>query len=216
MKEGITVGLDMGDKKHDICILDTEGEITKRSSVSNTAIGIRKYFSKLPPCLVAMEAGTHSRWVSNILEELGHEVLVGNPRKLRMIWDSENKNDQRDAEMLARVARFDRNLLYPIHHRGNDTQADLAIIKSRDMLVKTRVTLVTHARGLVKSFGMRIKSCSAASFHKHLDEEMPDELRLALEPILDSIIKITEQIQICDYKLESVSFFVVFASIPLR
>ena len=202
MKEGITVGMDMGDKKHDICILDAEGEITKRSGVSNTVIGIRKYFSKLPPCLVAMEAGTHSRWVSNILEELGHEVLVGNPRKLRMIWDSENKNDQRDAEMLARVARFDRNLLYPIHHRGNDTQADLAIIKSRDMLVKTRVTLVTHARGLVKSFGMRIKSCSAASFHKHLDEEMPDELRPALEPILNSIIKITEQIQICDYKLK--------------
>ena len=201
MKKGITVGMDMGDKKHNICIIDAEGEVIKRSTVSNTAIGIRKYFSKLPPCLVAMEAGTHSRWVSNIIDELGHEVLVGNPRKLRVIWDSDNKNDDRDAEMLARIARFDRELLYPIHHRSSNAQADLAVIKSRDMLVKTRAMLVTHARGIVKSFGKRLKTCSTASFHKHLDAEMPDELRPALEPILNSIIEISEQIRICDYKL---------------
>lgn len=132
-----------------------------------------------------MEAGAHSRWVSNIIYELGHKVLVGTPRKLRVIWDSNNKNDDRDAEMLARISRFDRKLLYPIHHRSNDAQADLAVIKSRDMLVKTRAMLVTHDRGIVKSFGKRLKTCSTASFHKHLDAEMPDELRPALEPILN-------------------------------
>lgn len=201
MNKDTTVGMDMGDKKHNICILDADGKVLTRSTVSNTARGIRKYFSKLSPCLIAMEAGTHSRWVSQILEELEYEVLVGNPRKLRVIWDSENKNDDRDAEMLARIARFDRELLYPIHHRGNDTQADLAIIKARDMLVKTRSMLVTHARGIVKSFGERIGSCSTASFHKRLDAEMPDTLRPALEPILKSIMEINEQIRICDYKL---------------
>lgn len=202
MKEGITVGMDMGDKKHNICIIDAEGEIIKRSIVSNTGIGIRKYFSKLPPCLVAMEAGTHSCWVSNLIDELGHEVLVGNPRKLRVIWDSENKNDDRDAEMLARIARFDGELLYPIHHRSSEAQADLAVIKSRDMLVKTRAMLITHVRGIVKNFGGRLKKCSTASFHKHLADEMPEELRPALEPILKSLIEINEQISICGYKLK--------------
>ena len=205
MKEGITVGMDMGDKKHKINIIDSDGEIIKESFVSNTATGIRKYFGKLPPCTVAMEAGTHSRWVSQILDELGHDVLVGNPRKLRVIWDSDNKNDDRDAEMLARIARFDRNLLYPIHHRNNEAQADLAIIKSRDMLVKARAQLITHARGLVKSMGYRITKCSTETFHKRLEKEMPEELRPALEPILNSIIEISEQIRICDYKLKDLA-----------
>ena len=205
MKESITVGMDMGDKKHNICILDVDGKVMKRSIVSNTSLSIRRYFGKLDICLVAMEAGTHSRWVSKIIEDLGHEVLVGNPRKLRLIWDSDNKNDDQDAEMLARIARFDRELLYPIHHRCNETQADLAVLKSREMLVKNRAMLVTHARGLVKSCGARIKKCSTASFHKRLATEMPEELRTALTPILNSIENLTEQIKIYDYKLKDLT-----------
>ena len=103
-----------------------------RTTVANTGTAIRKYFGGLEACRVAMEAGTHSGWVSRILEELGHEVLVGNPRKLRVIWDSDEKNDERDAEMLARIARFDPHLLYPIHHRGQKSQTDLAVIKARE------------------------------------------------------------------------------------
>jgi len=202
MQDSITVGIDMGDKKHNICIIDADSEIVKRSTVSNTSTAIRKYFKKISPCLVVMEAGTHSRWVSQIISELGHDVLVGNPRKLRAIWDSNAKTDDRDAEMLARIGRFDRNLLYPIHHRGNEAQADLAVIKSRDMLVKVRASLVQHARGLVKSCGGRIPKCSTASFHKRLRDEMPEELRPALTPILESIENVTEQIKMCDYRLK--------------
>jgi transposase len=58
-----------------------------------------------------------------LLSSLGCKVLVGNPRKLRAIWDSNDKSDIRDAEMLARIARFDPDLLYPINHRG-ETSAD--------------------------------------------------------------------------------------------
>ena len=128
MGEGITVGIDMGDKKHRVCVLDGEGAVTTRASIVTTAQGIRRYFKELEGCRVVIEAGTHSRWVSRILEELGHEVLVGNPRKLRMIWQSHEKSDDRDAEMLARIGRLDPQLLYPIHHRGQKTQADLAVI----------------------------------------------------------------------------------------
>ena len=85
MENGITVGMDMGDKNHSVCILDAEGEVQERTAVTNTATAIRKHFEVLDPCLVALEAGTHSGWVSRILEELGHRVLIGNPRKLRVI-----------------------------------------------------------------------------------------------------------------------------------
>ena len=202
MKNGITVGMDMGDKNHSVCVLDAEGKVVTRTTVANTGTAIRKYFGGLEACRVAMEAGTHSGWVSRILEELGHEVLVGNPRKLRVIWDSDEKNDERDAEMLARIARFDPHLLYPIHHRGQKSQTDLAVIKARDMLVKVRSTLVAHARGAVKSTGQRISACSAETFHGRLLEEMPAELMPALEPVMKSIEALTSRIHHYDKLLE--------------
>jgi len=202
MKKSITIGMDMGDKNHSICVLDAEGEVVERTTVTNTAKAIRKYFGKVETCRVALEAGTHSRWVSRILEELGHDVLVGNPRKLRMIWNSDQKDDDRDAEMLARIARFDPHLLHPIHHRGQEAQSDLAIIKARDMLVKARTMLISHARGIVKSTGQRISKCSAEAFHKRLLEEMPAELVPALEPVMKSIEDLTARIHHYDNRIE--------------
>jgi len=58
----------MGDKNHNVCVLDAEGEILTRSTVTNTAKAIRKYFEELEPCRVVMEAGTHSGWVSVFLK----------------------------------------------------------------------------------------------------------------------------------------------------
>ena len=168
MIEGITVGMDMGDKKHRVCVLDGEGAVKTRGSIVNTAQGIRKYFKEMEGCRVVLEAGTHSRWVSRILEELGHEVLVGNPRKLRAIWKSDQKDDNKDAEMIARLTRADPQLLHPIQHRGAEAQMDLGIIKARDMLVKSRSMLIAHVRGAVKSIGERIATCSAETFHRRL------------------------------------------------
>ena len=203
MKKRNTVGLDMGDKIHAICVLDAEGQVVERAEVGNTGVAIRKRFAKMEPCLVAMEAGTHSGWVSRILEELGHEVLVGNPRKLRAIWDSAQKNDVRDAEMLARIARLDPQLLHPIRHRGQEAQSDLAAIKSRDELVKVRTALIAHVRGIVKSTGERLPKCSPECFHLRAAEAMPAELAPA--PVVASIGELTVRIRHCDKLVERLS-----------
>ena len=205
MKNTNTVGLDMGDKIHSICMLDAKGKVAERSEVANTAVAIRKRFERMKPCLVAMEAGTHSGWVSRILEELGHEVLVGNPRKLRAIWDSDRKDDIRDAEMLARIARFDPQLLHPIRHRGKEAQCDLAAIKARDELVKVRTALIAHVRGLVKSFGDRLPTCSPECFHLRATAAMPTELVPALEPVVKSIEELTVRIRHCDAYVKELS-----------
>ena len=199
------MGLDMGDKSHTVCILDGPGQVVERDEVGNTGEALRKRFAKMKPCLVAMEAGTHSGWVSRILEELGHEVLVGNPRKLRMIWNSAQKNDVRDAEMLARIARFDPQLLHPIRHRGQEAQCDLAVIKSRDELVKVRTSLIAHVRGIVKSMGQRLPTCSPECFHLRANDAMPAELAPALEPVVKSIEELTVRIRHCDQLVEKLS-----------
>jgi transposase len=96
---------------------------------------------------IAIETGTHSPWVSRLLEECGHEVLGANARKLRLIYANKRKTDEVDAENLARLARVDPKLLYPVEHRGEGFQAHLALIRSREALIGCRTQLVNHVRG---------------------------------------------------------------------
>lgn len=205
MKEAITIGIDLGDRKSVVCELDAQGHVLSTRSISTTAAGLRKYLKDKPPCLIALESGTHSGWISRLLEQLGHRVLVGNPRKLRVIWQSDYKDDMRDAQMLARIARFDPQLLYPIHHRGEEAQRDLSMMRARDAMVRSRRVLIGNARSLVKSFGQRISKCSAECFHKRLLEEMPEELFEVLEPLASSLEVINEKIRQMDRRIEKLA-----------
>jgi hypothetical protein len=75
---------------------------------------------------------------------------VANPRRTRLIYASKRKTDEVDAESLARLARVDPKLLYPLKHRGEDSQAHLALIRSREALVSTRTQLINHTLALDK------------------------------------------------------------------
>lgn len=201
MKKGTTVGMDLGDKSHEVCVLDASGKVILRKQITNTKESLKKFFEAYKGVLVVMEAGTHSPWVSRTLEALGCEVLVGNARKLRMIWMAKNKSDVRDAEMLARIGRMDRSLLYPIHHRGEAAQQDLAILKARDALVSVRADLVNHVRSTVKGTGHRINKCSTEAFARRSRESIPEGLRHALVPVVEAIEAISEQIRSFDKEI---------------
>jgi transposase len=113
---------------------------------------------------MVLEAGTHSPWVSRLLTELGHDVIVANPRKLRLIYQNDSKSDRVDAEYLARVGRLDPALLAPLTHRAAETQSDLALVRSRNALVRARTRLISHARGTTKSLGSRLPTCASDVF----------------------------------------------------
>lgn len=205
MKKGTTVGMDMGDKKNVVCVLNGDGKVVEKETITNTAESLRKYFKVYKGATVAIEAGTHSGWASRVLEELGCEVLIGNPRKVRAIYRSDAKSDDRDAEILARMARFDRSLLHPIHHRGEAAQMDLELIKARDMLVQIRSKLINHVRGAVKAVGGRIGSCSAECFPARAEGELPAGLVPALLGMLEIIQALTGKIRIHDKMIREMS-----------
>ena len=144
-----TIGIDLGDRKSHICVLDAVGEIVEESRIATTPKAMRARFEGLARTRIAFEVGTHSAWVSELLKDLGHDAIVANARKLRMIFQSDSKNDRLDAEQLARVARLDPKLLYPIEHRERSARADLAMMRSRDALVATRTRLVNHIHGVL-------------------------------------------------------------------
>jgi transposase len=93
----VTAGLDLGDKYSYLCLLDTDGgEVIEEGRVRTTPEALRRRFaSERPPMRVAIEAGTHSPWVSRVLEECGHEVLVANASKLRLIYSRASKRPRR-------------------------------------------------------------------------------------------------------------------------
>jgi transposase len=183
----MTAGLDIGDKYSYLCLIDQQsGEIMEEGRLRTTPEALKRRFaSERPPMRIAIEAGTHSPWASRVLEECGHQVLVANARKLRLIYANKRKTDEIDAENLARLARVDPRLLYPLKHRGEDSQAHMALIRSRQALVGCRTQLVNHVRGAVKSFGGRLPKCPARSFHNKAAEHIPEALLPALEPILE-------------------------------
>ena len=200
----ITAGVDLGDKYSYLCLIDTQsGEVVEEGRLRTTPEAFGRRFASERPMRIAIEAGTHSPWVSRVLEECAHEVLVANSRKTRLIYSNKRKTDEVDAENLARLARVDPKLLYPLKHRNEDSQAHMALIRSREALVSCRTQLVNHVRGAVKSFGARLPKCPARSFHKKAPEHIPEALRPALGPILEQIGSLTESIRQYDRKVET-------------
>ena len=116
------------------CVLNGAGEVIIEQKVSTTPDAMKKTFGKMARCRIALETGTHSPWVSRLLADLGHEVIVAHARKVRLIGESRRKDDRLDAQALARLARVDPQLLSPIQHRSAQAQADLSVIRARHAL----------------------------------------------------------------------------------
>jgi transposase len=197
------IGLDLGDRRSHVMVLDQGGGLLEEARVPTTMAAFQRKFSSLARARIAMEVGTHSRWASQLLQQLGHEVLVANARKLRVIYDNPRKGDRSDAETLARLARMDPSLLSPIHHRSPRAQAHLAVLRARDALVRSRTLLINHVRGTVKSSGARLPSGSADGFAAKVAASLPEDLSPALVPILQTIASLTQQIRAYDRQIEA-------------
>lgn len=202
---GLTFGIDLGDRHSHLCVLDGSGTIVEEGRLQTTSSSFRQRFAGSAPARIAIEVGTHSPWVSALLLELGHEVLVANARKVRAIYDNDKKCDRVDAEQLARFARVDPKLLSPIAHRDRRTRADLGMLRSRSTLVDARTQLVNHVRGCLKSFGVRLTTCSTATFPRRAAWKIPRDLRPCLVPVLRTIAGLTQQILAFERRIAQVA-----------
>jgi transposase len=204
-KGKLTIGIDLGDQTSRYCILDEAGEIVSEERVATTKEGLESLFGKMAGSRVAMEVGTHSPWVSRLLKTMGHEVIVANAHKVRLITQSVQKNDRIDARQLARLARVDRKLLSPIQHRGEQAQKDLAVIRGRGELMAARTHLINTARGLVKPLGERLKKCDADQVGIEMGGGLSESAQAVIGPLLKSVEEISEQIGKYDEQLEEIT-----------
>jgi transposase len=198
----MTVGLDVSDRTTEAFAIDHTGGRTERFRFRTRRSELVEALRRFAGARVVLEVGAHSPWMSRALQDTGCEVIVANPRRVRLIAEADTKSDRCDAEQLARLGRIDVQLLAPITHRSEEGQRDLARIRARDGLVRARTLLINQLRGTAKSLGMRLPSCSADAFAKRLGqpdrgERLPgeDAVRQVIETLTREIRQLTREIE---------------------
>jgi transposase len=185
--------------------LDEAGEVLLEHKLATTPEAMQRVFGGMPRSRIALETGAHSPWVSRQLSALGHEVIVAHARNVRLIGESSRKDDQLDARTLARLARIDPHLLSPVQHRSAKAQIHLTVIRARAGLVGARTALVNAARGLVKSYGERLRKCGTQQVGRDTAAGLSVELREALEPLLEEVESLNARIKEYDRRIEQIA-----------
>lgn len=200
-----TVGLDLGDRFSHYCVLQAQGEVIEEGRIATTERGLRQQFATCPRQRIALECGTHSPWVSRLLEQFGHQVIVANAREVRSITHSVSKNDRHDAEQLARLAQSDPELLQPIQHRSPARQQDLNLLRARHTLVRARTMIINSLRGLAKSAGGRLPKCSSESFPARVADSLPASIASPAAAMLEQVASLNTHITALDQQIEALA-----------
>ena len=191
-----TIGIDLGDVWSHYCTLNQDGEVIDRGRFRTTPASVDKWFTDLPRTRIAMEAGTHSIWISEQLQELGHEVLVANVRELRAISHSDRKSDRGGCGEAGTICSDGPEApppdLSPEHRSAGGTYPDP---RPRHLLVRLRTAAVNAVRGLAKPCGYRLPASSTLCFAKRCMEVLPPGLVQALGPVLEQIASLTVKIK---------------------
>jgi transposase len=199
---GITIGLDISDRFTEAYAIDEHGEWVESWRMPTKPEALRRGLSRYPGARVVLEVGCHSPWISRQLEAEGFEVIVANPRRVRLIAESDKKSDCFDAEQLARLGRMDPGLLSPIVHRGERAQRDRVLVLARDGLVRARTQLINQVRGFAKSLGSRLPSSSSDAFAKRVREAVPEDLFPGLPTMLRMIEQLTAEVRSMNREVE--------------
>src|ERR1017187_4619234 len=204
-RDRLTVGVDLGDKWSNYCILGLDGETLVEGALQTSPHDFSEVFSAVMPARVVMEVGTHSAWARDAVAGCGHEGLSAIPRQMEGPKKRKRKNDRIDAHKLARVGRMDPQSLFPIHHRSVGVRRDLLALRARGALVAVRTELINATRGLVKSMGARLPKCSTQTFPNKVELELPAEVREMLLPLVEIVKSVNESIRSYDERIEEIA-----------
>lgn len=200
------LGIDVHQKYSEICGVSESGEITVRRRVPTTRLGLKRFFAARERSRVVLESGPVTPWVYRLLRELGEEVTVVNPRRVRLIAESTLKTDGIDAEVLARLSRLDLGFLRPVHQRSPEAQELRTRLRVRGTMVRARTAMINSVRGTLRAQGYRVGAGPTASFvARYAQAELPDSLRQALAPLVESIGELSERIATLSRELKEIS-----------
>ena len=198
----VVAGIDLGLKTSEVCLLDCDGTIIERRKIRTTRKNFEALFGSLPRLRAALETGPSSNWVARLLDELGHETIVADAQRVKIITETYSKDDRRDARWLAEIALRWPELLNPVRLRRLETQRHRALLRLREGLVEARTKLINAVRGVLASFGERLPAATGEWFARRAMPNLPAVLRDEVRPTMLAIEALSAQIQVYDRMAE--------------
>ena len=149
MSEVTPIGLDLAKHVFQVHGVDAEGATVLRKQLRRAQV--LTFFSRLPPCLVGLEACATAHYWARELRALGHEVRLM-PAQYVKAYVKRNKNDAADAEAICEAVMRPTMRFVPI--KTADQQAAVLLHRGRERLVRQRTGLVNALRGHLAEFGV--------------------------------------------------------------
>jgi transposase len=195
------VAIDLGRPNSVLCELGPVGKaVTRRFRLDRSSL--ERLFGERPRCRALIESSTESEWVAQVLEELGHEVIVADPNYAAMYGERNRriKTDHRDA-----VALWEANRLgnYRVAHRRSAAQAQVTgHLRIREALVRTRTRWINVVRAALRRAGYRVRSGQAESFADRVEElNLPAELQNQIRPLLRVLAPLNKELDQLDRQM---------------
>jgi transposase len=197
------IGLDLAKSVFQVHGVDADGEVVVRKQLKRSQV--RQFFAKLGPCLIGMEACGGAHYWSRELTRLGHCVRMMAPAFVKPYLKS-NKNDPNDAEAICEAVQ--RPSMRFVTAKTAEQQAILHLHHGRQLLVRQRVALSNHLRGVLSEYGIvlpqgaRIISRRLPELLEDAENELPmlvrpllAELKAAYDQLLARIDRIEQQLK---------------------
>ena len=173
-------GVDIGDKRCFVRLTDLDGESLEECQIPTRPKALDRWFRRWPRLRIVIETGSHSNWIRRRLAALAHDVLVADARQLRLISQSDSKNDRNDAYWLAELGRTNPALLNPVAPRKLETEQQRTLLRAREAVLECRTKLKGSLRGMAKSHGIRLGRCAQTQWVERVREACPEVLHAAL------------------------------------
>ena len=198
------LGLDLAKNLFQVHGVNEAGEVLVRKQLTRSQM--QRYFARLSPCLIGMEACSGAHYWARILTELGHTVRMMAPAFVKPYLKS-NKNDRNDAEAICEAVQ--RPSMRFVRPKAPEQQAVLQLHHGRQLLVRQRVALSNHLRGILSEYGIvlpqgvKVISRRLPALLEDADNELPMLARYLLAELKSAHDQLMERIEQLERQLKA-------------
>lgn len=200
------VGIDLGKKQSDVCVVREEHQVAERFRVRTTRSGLSAKFANREACEVGIESCRDAGWVYEHLAGLGHKVVVIDTSRARAIGIGvgRRKTDRRDAELIARA--LVAGVAPRAHVLSQEARGLRDVLSSRDQLVRVRGRLVTMIRGQFQGRGHELPRSDTERFTVRMRASgVPGVESVATQAVLEAIDGLSKQIMALEEQLRGMA-----------
>jgi transposase len=202
MQTAATIGLDIAKNVFQVHGIASDGRVVFRQQVKRNRV--LKFFEKLEPCVVGIEACATSHHWAREIGALGHTVKLMPPKYVKA-YVKRQKNDAADAEAICEAVQRPSMRFVPI--KSPDDQAGLVLHRTRHLFVRQLTAVVNALRAHMAEFGIvaakgREGVAELVAIIKDLkNNRLPEPARACLYALAIQLDALSQQIAILDKRL---------------